>query len=117
MIDICSSLASQHIKTQFCICSGSYLPLHYMMNTLALPYLTDSAIQHFITEALREDIGSGDVSALSSVPEAKRSSAELKIKDNGILAGMELARKIFMTFDPDLSFEPILQDEIGRAHV
>ena len=89
-----------------------------MMNTLALPYLTDSAIAHFISEALREDIGSGDVSALSSVPEAKRSSAELKIKDKGILAGMDLAQKIFTTFDLGLSFEPILKDgdpiEIGQ---
>ena len=75
-----------------------------------LPYLTQNALNHFIDEALREDIGSGDVSSLSSVPAGQISRAELKVKDSGILAGVELAGMIFSRLDPKLEMEIFLQD-------
>lgn len=75
-----------------------------------LPYLTENALNHFIDEALREDIGSGDVSSLSSVPAGENSRAELRVKDSGILAGVELARMIFSRFDPGLEMMVFLED-------
>ena len=75
-----------------------------------LPYLSESSLLHFIDEALREDIGSGDVSSISSVPERLESRAVLKIKDTGVLAGVELARMIFHRYDPGLNLEVIIQD-------
>ncbi len=75
-----------------------------------LPYISESSLLHFIDEALREDIGSGDVSSISSVPESLESRAVLKVKDNGVLAGVELARMIFHRYDPGLNLEVKIQD-------
>jgi nicotinate-nucleotide pyrophosphorylase (carboxylating) len=80
-----------------------------MLNT-DLPYLTENALNHFISEALREDIGSGDVSSLSSVPAGQISRAELKVKDSGILAGVQLAGMIFSRLDTGLEMDIILED-------
>ena len=50
---------------------------------------------HLIESALKEDIGDGDHSTLCSIPADERASAILKIKQEGILAGMQVAEKIF----------------------
>ncbi|RIW18228.1 carboxylating nicotinate-nucleotide diphosphorylase [Algoriphagus lacus] len=65
-------------------------------------YLTPEALQNFIDSALREDIGPGDYSSLASIPEGKTGKAQLLIKDEGILAGVEMAGKIFKAVDPSL---------------
>ena len=62
---------------------------------MQLPYLTPEAIRTFIRAALAEDIGTGDHSSLAAVPAGVLRQARLLIKDNGILAGMELAVIIF----------------------
>lgn len=67
-------------------------------------------IDEIIANALREDIGDGDHSTLSCVPENGTGTARLLIKDNGILAGVELAQKIFHTFDPNLEIEVFIND-------
>lgn len=65
-------------------------------------YVTDEAINHFIQAALAEDIGEGDHSSLASVPEKTTNKAALLIKDDGVIAGLELAEAIFNHFDPSL---------------
>lgn len=60
--------------------------------------------QEFITAALLEDIGNGDFSTLSSIPPQARGKAVLKIKENGILAGVQLAQDIFHHLEPDAVF-------------
>ncbi len=55
----------------------------------------DELLQHLVKEALQEDIGSGDHSTLSCIPADKKGKAVLKIKQDGILAGMAVAEKIF----------------------
>lgn len=67
-------------------------------------------MQHFIKSALDEDVGGGDHSTLSSVPEDKDGRARLLIKENGILAGVEVAREIFSYFDSALQIETFLND-------
>ncbi len=52
-------------------------------------------LDQLITNALKEDIGDGDHSTLSSIDHSAKGSAILKIKQDGILAGMEVAEKIF----------------------
>lgn len=52
-------------------------------------------IDHLITEALREDIGDGDHSTLCCIPEGQKGKAVLKIKQDGILAGVAVAQQIF----------------------
>ncbi len=65
-------------------------------------YLTHAAIREFISCALAEDIGEGDHSSLGAVPSNKISKARLLIKDDGIIAGIELAEKIFREVNPAL---------------
>lgn len=61
-------------------------------------------LEHLIREALQEDIGSGDYSTLSVIPENKLGKAILKIKQDGILAGVAVAQKIFLLVDPAAQF-------------
>ena len=67
-------------------------------------------IDEIIANALREDIGDGDHSTLSCVPENGIGTARLLVKDSGIIAGVELAEKIFKTFDPNLEIEVFIRD-------
>ncbi|GAB3230159.1 carboxylating nicotinate-nucleotide diphosphorylase [Algoriphagus aestuariicola] len=73
-------------------------------------YLSSDALQNFIQLALSEDIGPGDYSALASIPADKTGKAQLLIKDDGILAGMELAGEIFKAVDPRLEVEFLKKD-------
>lgn len=65
-------------------------------------YLTEQAIATFIQLALQEDIGEGDHSSLGAIPPTTIRKAQLLIKDNGIIAGLELSEKIFQQVDPAL---------------
>lgn len=65
-------------------------------------YLSDQAIHEFIQRALAEDLGEGDHSTLGAVPTKKISKARLLIKDDGIIAGLEMAEKIFHEVNPSL---------------
>jgi nicotinate-nucleotide pyrophosphorylase (carboxylating) len=67
-------------------------------------------INEIIDRALQEDIGVGDHSTLSCVPENATGKAELIIKEDGILAGVELALMIFHRFDPALEVQVFLKD-------
>lgn len=73
-------------------------------------YITEQKLQQFIRQAFLEDVGDGDHSTLSAVPYDAIQEAELKVKDNGIIAGIELAKIIFDTFDPDLQIEQFIKD-------
>jgi nicotinate-nucleotide pyrophosphorylase (carboxylating) len=63
-----------------------------------------------IKNALAEDIGDGDHSTLSSIDETAEGKAVLKIKEDGILAGMEVAEKIFRYMQPDIVFTAFKKD-------
>ena len=69
-------------------------------------------IDEIIDNALREDIGDGDHSSLSCVPLNAMGHAKLLIKDNGILAGVELAERIFKRYDPSLVVTILLNDGV-----
>ncbi|HEC43468.1 MAG TPA: carboxylating nicotinate-nucleotide diphosphorylase [Bacteroides sp.] len=60
--------------------------------------------------ALHEDIGDGDHSSLSSIPHAARGNARLLVKDRGIIAGINIAGKVFHKIDPELKSDVILSD-------
>ena len=73
-------------------------------------YITDDILNHFIAEALSEDIGDGDHSSLAAIPETTKSRARLLVKDEGVLAGIDVAVKIFETLDSKLQIEVLLAD-------
>lgn len=65
-------------------------------------YLVKSRISDFIAKALEEDVGSGDHSSLASINPTATGKAELIIKEQGILAGVDAALEVFSQVDPNL---------------
>ncbi len=60
----------------------------------------DQHLQHLVAEALAEDVGDGDHSTLCCIPSSQAGKAVLKIKQDGLLAGIEVAWKIFWLVEP-----------------
>jgi nicotinate-nucleotide pyrophosphorylase (carboxylating) len=67
-------------------------------------------LELLIRNALAEDIGDGDHSTLSSIPPEAEGNAVLKIKEEGVLAGMAVAEKIFRFMQPGAGFEAFKKD-------
>ena len=67
-------------------------------------------LQVLITAALKEDIGEGDHSTLSSISPDAKGMAVLKIKEEGVLAGMNVAKAIFQFQQPDCIFKAFMKD-------
>jgi nicotinate-nucleotide pyrophosphorylase (carboxylating) len=72
--------------------------------------LDKELIHQFINNALSEDVGDGDHTSLSTIPADATGKAKLLVKDEGILAGVELAAEIFHVVDPNLKMTVFLQD-------
>lgn len=70
----------------------------------------DQKLAHLVQEALAEDIGDGDHSTLSCIPAAQKGRAVLRIKQQGVLAGVQVAEKIFRLVEPDVHFHQHKQD-------
>ena len=67
-------------------------------------------VDDFIRRALAEDVGDGDHTTLSTIPAEAMGKARLLVKQEGILAGVEVARKVFTQVDRELTFAPMLND-------
>jgi nicotinate-nucleotide pyrophosphorylase (carboxylating) len=67
-------------------------------------------VTKIISNALREDVGSGDHSSLACIPAHAVGKAKLLVKDKGILAGVEFARQVFKFIDPKLRIEILTKD-------
>jgi nicotinate-nucleotide pyrophosphorylase (carboxylating) len=67
-------------------------------------------IDQIIDNALKEDIGDGDHTSLACIPIYRRGRAKLIVKENGVIAGIEIAKKVFQKVDKDLYFNQILKD-------
>ena len=72
--------------------------------------ITNQEIKEFIKLAIEEDIKDGDHSSLACIPDSANGKAKLLVKQDGILAGVELAKKIFNFFDKDSSLEVLMND-------
>ncbi len=67
-------------------------------------------LKSFITHSLEEDIGNGDHTSLACIPANASGKAQLIVKENCILAGVELAKKIFLHIEPKIKITIILKD-------
>ena len=74
------------------------------------PYLTDEAINDFIDAALREDVGEGDHSSLATIPINTIGKGRLFVKNDGIIAGLDMAQRIFHRVNPALQLEFFKRD-------
>ncbi|HEY1195193.1 carboxylating nicotinate-nucleotide diphosphorylase [Flavobacterium sp.] len=63
-----------------------------------------------ITNAIREDVGPGDYSSLACIPDTAHGQAKLLVKDQGIIAGVELAKMIFEHVDSKLKVKTFIED-------
>ena len=72
--------------------------------------LDQGLLAKFIVEALAEDVGDGDHTSLACIPKNNRNVAKLIIKDVGVLAGVEIAKRIFHYVDPDSTVDVLIED-------
>lgn len=77
----------------------------------------EKEIDIIIKNAIREDVGDGDYSSLACIPKTAKGKAKLLVKESGIIAGVNLAEKIFHYVDENLKVETFIEDgeqvEIG----
>ena len=72
--------------------------------------IKDELIDRLIDLSFAEDIGDGDHTTLSSIPADAMGKNMLLIKEDGVLAGVEMAKRIFARFDKDLQVEVLIED-------
>ncbi len=70
----------------------------------------DELIDDLLTLAFAEDVGDGDHTTLSTIPADEMGKQHLLVKEEGILAGVDIARKVFDKFDPDLKMTVFIPD-------
>lgn len=73
-------------------------------------YTVDELEDRLIDLAFAEDIGDGDHTTLCCIPEDAVGKSHLLIKEDGILAGVEVAKRVFAKFDPALKVEVLIED-------
>ena len=73
-------------------------------------YSVDELEDRLIDLSFAEDIGDGDHTTLCCIPEDAEGKSRLLIKEDGILAGVEVAKKVFSRFDNTLKVEVLIQD-------
>jgi nicotinate-nucleotide pyrophosphorylase (carboxylating) len=72
--------------------------------------LNDNALTNLVRVALAEDIGSGDATTLSTVPEGLMAKAVLIAKENCVCAGLPVASKVFYELDPNVRFKALVKE-------
>ena len=70
----------------------------------------DELIDRLIDLSFAEDIGDGDHTTLCCIPEDAMGKSRLLIKEEGIIAGVEVAKKVFARFDPEMQVEVLIGD-------
>lgn len=70
----------------------------------------EELIDDLLTLAFAEDVGDGDATTLSTIPADEMGTQRLIIKEEGILAGVEIARMVFQKFDPSLKMTVMIPD-------
>ena len=70
----------------------------------------EKELEIIISNAIREDVGSGDHSSLACIPETVIGKAKLLVKEDGIIAGVEMAKRIFEYVDVDMKVETLIND-------
>jgi nicotinate-nucleotide pyrophosphorylase (carboxylating) len=74
--------------------------------------LYENQLNTLIDLALEEDIGGGDVTSESLIPETLQAETTILAKAEGVLAGVDLAKLVFIKVDPDLKFKVLLKDGV-----
>lgn len=70
----------------------------------------NAEIEELLDLAIIEDVGDGDHTSLACIPEHLIGRAQLLVKEDGVIAGIDLAKVVFLKLDPDIKFEARLKD-------
>ena len=73
-------------------------------------YLNDIMLDKLIMNALSEDVGTGDITTESTIPETARAHGLYKAKESGVLCGIGVAARVFELIDRDIDFTPLKRD-------
>ena len=76
-------------------------------------------IDEVIIQAIKEDLGDGDHTSLSTIPNQSQGKAQLIAKETGILAGVNIAEKVYNLIDPSIIYVPLILDgsEINKGDI
>ncbi len=80
------------------------------------PEQFEKELELIISNAVREDIGEGDHTSQSCIPQEAQGKAKLLVKDTGIIAGVEFAKKVFHYVDADLEVQTLINDGSPVKH-
>ena len=72
--------------------------------------IDEKTLGHFIDLAIKEDIGDGDHTSLATIPTDHKGKARLLVKEEGIIAGIEVAEMVFLKLDHSVIFKPLMKD-------
>lgn len=67
-------------------------------------------LDDFLLAALKEDVGTGDITTNSCIPEKNRSYGEFVAKSEGVVCGLDVAKRVFELVDPLIEFTELMQD-------
>lgn len=85
-----------------------FFKMNEIMTNIPAEYKT--LLEQFVTQALVEDVGEGDHTSLACIPSEARSKAVLKVKDEGVIAGIAVAEYILKRVDPSAVFTQKIED-------
>lgn len=72
--------------------------------------INSKIIQRTIDSALQEDVGSGDITSQLIIPKDLFINADIIVREDGVLAGLKVAEKVFKTVDKNIKFTPLAKD-------
>lgn len=72
--------------------------------------ITQASILPLLTAALKEDVGSRDLTTTSVIPKGLIAKAEIQVKEEGVLAGLQVAEWVFGLVEPKIKFQPMVKD-------
>ena len=77
------------------------------MNCKGIEWL---GLDELLLAALREDVGTGDITTMSCIPAENRAEGRYLVKEDGVLCGLSVAERVFALIDPAITLTPKAQD-------
>ncbi|MFA4989314.1 MAG: carboxylating nicotinate-nucleotide diphosphorylase [Candidatus Omnitrophota bacterium] len=86
------------------------MPLNKHFLSEKEPKLDQEKLDYIVRHALIEDIGRGDITTQLTIPKDKKINAEVLVKENSVICGLEVAQKVFKAIDTSVQFKPLVKE-------
>ena len=80
------------------------------MTNVLPPYVSPEILEAIVSRALQEDLGTGDATLQALGLQDRQLKAQILAKEPGVIAGLEVAKRVFLNLDEGLAFEPLTKD-------